>query len=175
MNKKITYIVLVLLIISCAKKEEVKPFPFESFIYSNAGLHHDNSIKFTKSDTVYIQKRFPEPKENFYAILEKDQKIELNKLISQLDYKKFDRTYTQDNLDDGQSYLLDFSENGKNKSIYIYGHNAPDKLYNFIDSLGKFKAKLKFIPTKQIINFGDLESILPPPPPPPIIDSLKYK
>jgi hypothetical protein len=169
MKTKITIIILVLFLTSCSKKEVIKPFPFESFIFSNAGLHHDNSIKFTKSDTVYLQKRFPKPKENFYAILKKAEKIELNKLMRQLDYKNFESTYTQDNLCDGQSYLLNFYENKKNKNIFIYGHKAPEELYDFIDSLGKFKTKLKFIPTKQIINFGDLKFILPPPPPPPKI------
>lgn len=169
------YIILLLLVIYCSKKEDLKPFPFESFILSNAGLHHDNSIKFTKSDTVYLQKRFPEPKENFYAILKETEKGELNKLMSLLQYKKYDSVYERDNLYDANSYLLNFSENKKNKWIYIYGDNAPKELYNYIDSLGKFKTKLKFIKTKQIIDFGDLKYILPPPPPPPKIDSLEYK
>jgi hypothetical protein len=175
MKAKNLYIVLALLIISCSKKEELKPFPLESLIFSYAGLHHDNSIKFTKSDTVYLQKRFPEPKENFYAILNKSEKIELNKLMSLLNYKKYDSVYEQENLYDANSYLLNISENKKNKWIFIYGDKAPKELYNYIDSLGKFKTKLKFIKTKQIIDFGDLKYILPPPPPPPKKDSLEYK
>jgi hypothetical protein len=175
MKAKNLYIVMALLIISCSKKEELKPFPLESLIFSYAGLHHDNSIKFTKSDTVYLQKRFPEPKENFYAILNKSEKIELNKLMSLLNYKKYDSVYEQENLYDANSYLLNISENKKNKLIFIYGDKAPKELYNYIDSLGKFKSKLKFIKTKQIIDFGDLKYILPPPPPPPKKDSLEYK
>lgn len=174
MKTKIIHIILVLLIISCSKKDDLKPLPLESVIFSYAGLHHDNSIKFTKSDTIYLQKRFPEPKENFYAILKKREKVELNKLITLLDYEKYDSIYEQGNLYDSDSYLINISENKKNKCIYIYGDKAPKELYNYIDSLGKFKSKLKFIKTKQIIDFGDLRYILPPPPPPKR-DSLKYK
>ena len=174
MKTKITFIILVLLLISCTKKEDINSFSFESFVFSNAGVHHDNSIKFTKSDTVYLQKRFPEPKENFYAVLKKNERNELNKLIRQLDYKIYDSIYDQNNLYDGQSYLLNFSKNKTNKWIFIYEDNAPEKIYIFIKSLGKFKSKLKFISTKKNINFGDLKYILPPPPPPPLkTDSLK--
>ncbi|GEL10770.1 hypothetical protein SAMN05192550_0179 [Flavobacterium glycines] len=175
MKTEITFIALILVLISCVKKDEVKSFPYESFVFSYAGLHHNNSIKFTKTDTVYLQKRFPSPVEIFYAILKKEDKNELNKYLSQFDFEKFDTVYVQDNLQDGESYLLNISKKDENKMIYIYGHNAPKKLYNFIDSLGSFKAKLKFIPVKRYVDFGNLKSILPPPPPPPEIDTLIYK
>ncbi|WP_281336530.1 hypothetical protein [Flavobacterium eburneipallidum] len=174
MKTKITFIILVLLLISCTKKEDTNSFQFESFTFSYAGLNHDNSIKFTKSDTVYFQKKYPEPKENFYAILKKNERNELNKLIRQLDYKIYDSIYAENNLQDGQSYLLNFSKDKTNKWIFIYGDNAPEKIYAFIKSLGEFKTKLKFIPTKKNINFGYLKYNLSPPPPPPLkIDSLK--
>lgn len=167
MKKNILLIGILFIFFGC-KKEEVTKFPFDSFIFSYAGLHHDNSLKFTSSDTVFMQRRFPKPKQNYYSIIPNDKKIKLNKYFQTLNLKKFKSEYTQENLCDGASYLMNISSNGKNKSVFIYGHTAPKELYNFIDSLSRFKNDLKFIPTKQIIDFGDLSSILPPPPPPPL-------
>ena len=42
----------------------------------------------------------------------------------------------------------------------------PKELKTFIDSLGEIKARLKFLPTKKVVDFGDLGYLLPPPPPP---------
>ncbi|WP_428230879.1 hypothetical protein [Flavobacterium sp.] len=173
MKVKIIFISSILLFISCSKKEETKEFPFESFIFSYAGLHHDNSLKFTNSDTVFMQRRFPKPTENFYAIIPADKKIKLNKHLRSLNLNKFESDYAQDNLCDGGSYLINASTKGKNKSIFIYGGIAPKELYNCADSLMSLKENLKFVPTKQIIDFGDLGPILPPPPPPPL--KLKTK
>lgn len=165
MMKRLISVIVLFIFFGC-KKEEKNDFPFDSFIFSYAGENYDNSIKFTKSDTVFLQRRFPSPKENFYAIINNEEKIKLNKFLQTINFKKFDSIYFQERLQDGTSYLINISKNGKNQMIHIYGDNAPEELYNFIDSLGKFKPKLKFLPTKKIIDFGNLSSILPPPPPP---------
>ncbi|MCA1920280.1 MAG: hypothetical protein LDL38_12825 [Flavobacterium piscis] len=167
MKIKITLISFVLLLTACYKKETVKEFPFESLIVTGSNLHDIHTVKFTKSDTVYLQRIFPEPKENFYAIISANEKIRLNNCLHTLNLKNFDSIYADENLDDGQSYLISINQRGKNKQIYIHGEHAPQELYNYIDSLGSIKNNLKFISTKQIIDFGDLGPILPPPPPPP--------
>lgn len=167
MKKGILLVAIVFTFFGC-KKEKVDEFPFDSFIFSYSGENTDNSIKFTKSDTVFLQKRYPTPTENFFAILQGEEKIKLNKYLKTLNFKKFDSVYTQKNLYDAESYLINISINGKSKSIFIYGDRAPEELYNFVDSLGTFKKNLVFLPTNQIIEFGDLGPILPPPPPPPI-------
>jgi len=167
MKKGILLVAIVFTLFGC-KKEEVNEFPFDSLIVSSAGLHHDNSFKFTSSDTVFLQRRFPGPTENFYALIQNDEKIKLNKYLQSLNFKKFKSEYSQEHLSDGVTYLIDVLNNGKSKSILIYGGIAPKELYNFVDSVGTFKKNLIFLPTKQIIDFGDLGSILPPPPPPPI-------
>lgn len=164
MKTKLLLIFLILALISCSKKEESINFPFDSFIFSYSGENYDNSIKFTKSDTVFLQKRFHNPKENFYAIIHNEEKLKLNRLLKTINFKKFDSIYFQERLQDGESYLINISKNGRNQMIHIYGYNAPKELYNFIDSLGKFKPKLKFLPTKQNTDFGDFGPILPPPP-----------
>ena len=165
MRKGVLLVTIVFIFFGC-KKEEVNEFPFDSLIVSSAGLHHDISVKFTNSDTVFLQRRFPKPTENFYAIIKNNEKIKLNKYLQSLNFKKFKSEYSQEHLCDGGSFLINISNNGKSKSILIYGGIAPNELYNFVDSLSTFKKNLKFSSTKQIIDFGDLGPILLPPPPP---------
>ncbi|PIF69909.1 hypothetical protein CLU99_0626 [Flavobacterium sp. 2] len=164
--KKTTLLVIILFIFFGCKKEVEDAFTFDSLVLSSAGLDEDNSIKFTNSDTVFLQRRYPGPTENFYAVIANDQKIKFKKQLQRLNLKKYKSEYTQENLCDGGASLINISINGKTKSIFIYGHVAPEKLYTFIDSLGTFKKNLKFRTTKQVIDFGDLNAILPPPPPP---------
>lgn len=162
MRKGVLLVAIVFIFFGC-KKEEVNEFPFDSFVFSSGSLSDINSLKFTKSDTVFLQRNFPEPKENFYVILRADQKIELNELLQTLKLEKFDSIYSQENLDDGQSYLFNITQKGKNKWVCIYGESAPKQLYSYANSLNEFKNKLKFISIKQNVDFGDLKYILPPP------------
>lgn len=173
MKVKIIVLSFILLLTSCSKKEIAKEFPFESLVLAGANLHDIHALKFTKSDTIYLQRIFPEPEENFYAIISANEKIKLNKCFQSLNLRSFDSIYEDENLDDGQSYFITITEKGKTKRTYIYGENAPKELYNYVDSLESITNNLKFIPTKQIIDFGDLSSILPPPPPPPPLKTDK--
>ena len=118
MKIKITLISFLLFLFLGCKKDGKNQFQFDSLIFSYAGLHHDNSLKFTNSDTVFMQRRFPEPIENFYAIIPADKKIKLNKQLRSLNLNKFESDYAQNNLCDGGSYLINASINGKNKSIF---------------------------------------------------------
>jgi hypothetical protein len=166
MKNKITILSFLFVLISCSKKEEVKSFSFDDFVISSAGLHHLNSMKFTNSDTVYFQKRLPDPIENSYAVLKPAEKEKLSKLFNGLNFTKFDNEYAQENLCDGTGYLLNISIKNKHKRIFLYGNVIPKELKTFIDSLGKIKANLKFLPTKKAVDFGGLGYLIPPPPPP---------
>ena len=166
MKNKITILSFLFVLISCSKKEEVKSFPFDDFVFSSAGLHHVNSMKFTKSDTVYFQKRYPEPVENSYVILKSAEREKFSKLFNGINFTKFDNEYAQENLYDGQAYLLNISKKDKRKRIFLYGNVIPKELKTFIDSLRQIKTGLKFLPTKKVIDFDDLGYLLPPPPPP---------
>jgi hypothetical protein len=166
MKKQITLLSFLLILFSCSKTEEVKSFPFDDFVFSSAGLHHINSIKFTKSDTVYFQKRYPEPIENSYTILKSTEREKLCKLFNGINFTKFDNEYAQEHLCDGTGYLLNISKKDKHKKIFLYGNVIPKELKTFIDSLGQIKEGLKFLPTKKAVDFGDLGYLLPPPPPP---------
>lgn len=166
MKNQIILLSFLLTLISCSKKEDAKSFPFDDFVISSAGLHHLNSMKFTESDTIYFQKKYSEPIENSYAILNSAEREKLSKLFNGINFKKFDSIYEQEHLCDGTAYLLNVSIKEKHKRIFLYGNVIPKELKTFIDSLGKIKANLKFLPTKKAVDFGDLEYLIPPPPPP---------
>lgn len=165
MKKTVLLITIGCLFFGC-KKEETTEFPFDSLVLSSSNLAEINSIKFTRSDTVYFQRTYPDPPQNFYAIISNDKKIELNQYLQNLNLNKYKPLYYDENLDDGQGYLIQVRTKDTNRSVFIYGQDAPKELYNYIDSLIALREDLNFITTKQIIDFGDLSSILPIPPPP---------
>lgn len=165
MKKNFLLFAFSILFLSCSKKEERKKFPFDAFIFSSAGLDHINSIKFTKSDTVYFSRIFPEPIQNFYAVLNLQQKRELNQLLGEVNFEKMDTIYANSTIEDATTHLINISNKEKIKYIYLYAQDAPKELKIFIESLGEIKGKLKFIPSNKAIDFGNLKSILPPPPP----------
>ena len=166
MKKGILLVSIVFTLFGC-KKEEVNEFPFDSFILSGSGLRQDNSIKITKSDTVYFQRRFPEPKENFYAVLNKHQKTKLENFFKSLNFNQFSTYYQQENIADGGSLQFEILNNNKRKIIFIYGGTAPDKLYDCDHFLREFQKELTFIKTIKPIYFGDQGPIFDRPPLPP--------
>lgn len=166
MKETVLLITIGCLFFGC-KKEETTEFPFDSLVLSSSNLAEINSIKFTKSDTVYFQRNYPDPQQNFYAIISNDKKIELNQYLQNLNINKYKPLYYDENLDDGQSYLIQVKAKDTNRLIFIHGSDSPKELYNYIDSLIALKEDLNFITTKQVIDFGNLSSILPIPPPPP--------
>jgi len=167
MKKQFIIFGIIFLFFSCSKKEKVKPFPFDEFIFSSAGLRHKYSIKFTKNDTVYLRRVYPEPKENFYAILKISEREKFNE-CTKLDFENFVDSYEKEGLFDGTRYLINVSKEGKNKRIFLYGNVTPHELEKLIGSLMEIKDKLNFIPINKNIDFGDLKSIFPTPPPIPV-------
>ena len=148
--------------------QEVKPFPFDNFVFTSADSLQINSIKFAKSDTIYAHKSDPYPIENAYAILKSEEREELIKLFNGIDFTKFDSIYTEEHLYDRQAYVLGISIADKRKKISLYGNKFPKELKIFIGSLEQINAKLKFLPTKKVLDFGDLGHLSAPPPPPPM-------
>lgn len=168
MKKRFVIFSILLLFLSCSKKEEIQTFPFDEFVFAVGALDYVSCIKFTKSDTVYFKRIYPEPVKTSYTILEVSERKKINELCKNINFTKFKDAYEQENLVDGTSYLINILKEGKRKEISLYGHVIPQELEKFIDSLGTIKNKLKFLPIDKVVDFGDLKSILPPPPPPPV-------
>jgi hypothetical protein len=174
---KLKVLFLFVILISCNKKESQKLVPqFDRFIFSAAGDNHNYSIKFTQNDTIYIEKRFPFPKQNYYSILKKNQLDSLNKKLMKLDFSKYKSSYINEQLSDGQAYEFLLRKKTSNKKVIIYGLENPKELYELAHWLTSLKKETKLLPTNKNIEFDSLEHKLIQPPPPPIkIDKLIYK
>jgi hypothetical protein len=168
--KNFIIVILFIIFTSCEKKKAKENVSFTNFVFSMSGSHRDYSMKFTESDTVYFEKRFPNPKEYFYSVISKTEKDSVNKIISEIDFKKYDSIYDEypiNRLVDGTGYKF-YVENGLQKnSIYIYGHIGPKEFYNFAHFFKSLTERQQFHPTNKKIDFGNLNHILLPDPPPP--------
>jgi hypothetical protein len=173
--KKLVVSMSFFIFFSCNKETKDLTPNFKAFIYVNLNLRENNSLKFSGSDTLYLQKRFPEePVGNYIAILNKQDKDSLIKRINKLNLKKYSPNYIE-NIADGNSQVFIISRNKKPESIYIHGRIGPSEIKDFGSWFEKLQSELKFIKTKEYITFWNIENIVPPPPPPPIVKNIKFK
>ena len=125
------------------------------------------SIKFTGSDTIFLQSRFPIPKRLYYGIIQTNERKKLDSFLQNINLTSYDTVYFQNNLQDGGNYKFYLRQNSIVNWVLIYGHNGPKPLYEFADWLTALKDQQHFYPTNAAVNFGDLTYIILPPIPPP--------
>ena len=174
MKSKNLYILFILgLLISCEKSKPKDKF-VDNFVFSVSGMDSDYSMKFTKNDTVYIERRFPWPTEHSYFIIQEKEKENVLKLASDIKFSKYDSIYDQylvNHLVDVTGYKF-YVEKGRKKNwIYIYGDIGPKEFYAFSVLLNNLKKKQTLHKSTKEVDFGNLEHILlPEPPSPPTIE-----
>jgi hypothetical protein len=166
------FIIIILfgIFISCQNKNAKENISFTNFVFSMSAQHSDYSMKFTESDTVYFERRFPDPKEHFYCVIKKSEKDSVYKIVDEINFEKYDSIYDEypiNGLVDGTGYKFYVENQGKQKWIYIYGHTAPKELYKFASFFTRLKERQQLHPTNKKIDFGNLNHILLPEPPPP--------
>jgi hypothetical protein len=130
-------------------------------------MYENYSVKFTRSDTIFLEERFPEPTKQYFALLNDTVRKKLNFILDTLNLTRFDSSYIQDNLQDGAIIKFHLKSDTIDKTISIYGHEAPPSFYpvaQWLDSLTKVLTKH---PIKRQVDFGDLSGVNPPPAPPP--------
>ncbi|SEA66693.1 hypothetical protein SAMN05443667_10713 [Flavobacterium gillisiae] len=143
---------------------------FKDFIYVNFNLRENSSLKFNGSDTLYLQKRFPEEAVgNFIAVLNRQDKDSLIEKINKLNFKKYEPTYIQKYIEDGNSQIFIINRNEKTESIYIHGSTPPSKINALGNWVENLQSRLQFVKTDEYIHFSNIENIVTPPPPPPIV------
>lgn len=162
------FILLTLFISACKQKQKGKDMRnFDNFIFSYNEECCDYSIEFTNSDTIFIQKRFPRPKEIYFAIVENKDIIKLDSFLNAIDFSNYDTVCSQNHLQDGGSYKFYVTNDTNIKWTFIYGNEGPKSLYNFGIWLRDFKDRQKAYSIDTTINFGNLNYILLPEVPPP--------
>jgi len=168
MNRQFLLLSLTLCFYSCGNKNiEKRIKSFDEFIFSQSALHENYSLKFTKSDTLFLEERFPEPSKQFYAFVSDSIRRKLNFILDTLNIARFDTAYLQENLQDGVSYKFYLRNDSFTKTVGVYGYEVPKELYSFSLLLDSFAKTVIRYPIVREIDFGDLSGINPPPAPPP--------
>lgn len=162
-----SFILLTLFTFSSSQNEK-KERPFDEFVFSFGEECCDYLIKFTTGDTVFLQKRLPRPRQNYFTIAADSDNIKLDSFLNAINFFSYDNMYVQKLLQDGARYRFDLTKDTCIKWIYIYGDEGPKQLYDFANWLRDFKDRQKFFPVDSTINVGNLDYIwLPDVPPPP--------
>ena len=165
MKIRLTILILSFLCICCESKEEND---IQTFVFSNAGLYYDYSLKFNSSDTIYYEQRFPSPTQNFYTIVKHEKKDSLFELIQKIDFSKYNSNYSDQSLVDGKAFRFLIVRKGKIDSIFIYGKDGPPLFYKLASTLKVITKQNKLFKLNKKIDFENLNyKMLPPPPPPP--------
>lgn len=157
---------LLMSIFSCSKKEKLEN-EYKYLVFNASGESFDYSMKIN-SDTIYVEKRFPRPQQNYYAKLEQTDRDTLNYILKKINLFKFNSLYVNDHMVDANGFAFFIKKDSAYKSVGIYGYNEPKELYDFAGWLNTLKKKVKLIPTNKSINFENLDyKMFSPPPPPP--------
>ena len=168
MIKPLILLSLLYCLCSCANHTDKQPAAaFNDFVFSLSALHENYSVKFTRSDTAFLEERFPEPTKRYFALLNDSVRKKLNFILDTLNLAKFDTAYIQDNLEDGTFIKFRLQADTIRKTISIYGHEAPSSIYPLAKWLDSVVNTLTKHPTTKQIDFGDLSGVNPPPAPPP--------
>jgi hypothetical protein len=175
MKRKLFFILLLTLLISCSKNEK----DFDSLEYTYKGTFSTLFlIKFTESDTIFLRehwnvserygKKFPKAKTNYFAILTKEQRNQLSELLEKIDFTKIKAEYYQDYCD-GSAYQIIIKKDNFKKTVFVHSHKVPKELDSLSNWIYVTKENLKLIETKKEIDFKSIERIFPPTPKPPPI------
>jgi hypothetical protein len=133
------------------------------------------SIQITKSDTVYLRQHFTSHrfkngdsilKENtsYISALTSAAQITLDSFLQHFDLAQFDTAYVDDGLQDGVSYGFYIHTDSLEKTVYVYGENAPKELLLFGRWVAALKdEQLQFVEIDTAISFKHADDWLPPP------------
>ena len=131
MKRQLLIIFILILLISCTKKEK----DFDSLEYTYSGTFSTLFlIKFTENDTVFLRehwnvserygKKFPKAKTNYYAILTRAQRNQLSDLIKKIDFKKIKSEYYEEYFD-GRAYQIIIKKGDFKKKFLFIAIKSP--------------------------------------------------
>lgn len=157
--KKTIIILIILTQLSCSKNKS-----FDSFVFSYGNLHSNYSLKFTNTDTIYLERRFPFPRKTYVGFINKKDKKVVTDFLDNTNFSEFEKEYFEENISDPIQLSFSLTKKTTEKNICIIGNNGPKIFYDLAKQINFTKQNLKFKLTKKNINFGDISCMIPPPP-----------
>ena len=158
MNKLILF-ATILILTGCKEKRSERIIKKDMFVFSFVSEGVDFSLKFTGGDSIYLLKKYPLPKETFIAIPKKQDKNSIQSLVNKLDFSMYDTIYNQTNLKDGTAFKFYKVKNDSVHQIYVYGHIAPEELYEIADRLLQIQKRQRWAVTNNMVDFGNRDNI----------------
>lgn len=166
--KRVALSLIIIFLLSCKDKVSIQSkITFNSFVFSQASESSNYSIKFGNSDTIFYQKRFSSPKENFYSVVRNEDLKILDSFLKAINFSKLDTCYIESGLQDGLAYKFFLTKDSITEWSFIYGDEGPSTLYKFASWLKELKNTRSFDRIDSTIDFGNLRYIEIPNVPPP--------
>lgn len=145
MKRIIFFAILFLLTsVSCQPKKEDFELSFCRF-----SIREGYCLSFNSSDTVYLVEN-PDERQNKFAIIDKNEKIRLENIISSLLFPDQKSFFTDDI--DGLSYDFVYKKDNQKKTLSIHANAGPKEFWEFGNFLEEIKNKHKFIKTNNEVN-----------------------
>src|SRR6476661_5505687 len=122
---KMVHILLIAVIFqSCGSKPILKEK--DDLIFSFSNLSEDYSLKISGNDSIFMQVRFPRPRQLYFALTDRATTDLLKKKFNEIEFEKLDSTYIQPSVHDAGEFMFYKKNNaGRSWFVYIYGNNAP--------------------------------------------------
>ena len=176
----ISLIIIILTIIGCDNSKQIdKRQRFKQFDFSyNDFFTTCFSIKFTKSDTVFIRQHWAsisdtlKRNQNYFAILTERERQKLDSFLDKVKFASYDSTYYQ-SYEDGDYYQFYFANDTMQKTIFVHSHSIPTELKKFGYWIVATKKNLKHHLADTTNKFGSLKYFIQPVVEPPLI--IKFK
>lgn len=128
------------------------------------------SIKFTRSDTIYLLRYFPLPIKTFRGVLSSIERHKIDSFIQIIPFSQLDTLYFEP-YEDGNYYQVYIKTDSLEKRILVHSHNnTPKSLSEFAVWLVEIEEGLKLSPVDTNIELTDNSFFAPPR----IRDTIKY-
>jgi hypothetical protein len=146
---------------SCQNLNELpkkKPFTSLELTYFLLLRHEFFSIRFSDSDTCYIQQYYPSDinglsEGTYYSVLKNLDRKRLDSILNCIDFKQYDSSYNDQGYFDGDKFEINFRKDSVNKTVYVCNNFQPKKLRELTKYILNLKKQIKHIQIDTSLKF----------------------
>lgn len=157
-------LLFVVLLIGCNERQPPLP-PFKELEwYYDDTWNTAFTLKFTSTDTVFVQQHFVsrrntntdtllKAKRNYYGILTRQQKDSLYASVRGIPINQYDSSYSEIIVQDGRTINVCIETDSVSKHIHVLEGNGPIELWDMGNWLIKLKTTVRWKPIAVPPNF----------------------